>query len=93
MNRLWLGVPQEVRKPARDWAWSSLELFAVGESHRHSACGLSLSHTLPGGSGDPGTHFSHSYTMTDTLPSLTSQSLKFSFAQSDRSKVSEGRLG
>lgn len=93
MNGLQSGVPQEVRKPARDWAQSSLELLAIGESHRHSAHGLFLSHTLPGGSGDPGIHFSHSYTTTDTLPSLTSLSLEFSFAQSDRSKVSEGRLG
>lgn len=93
MNGLQSGVPQEVRKPARDWAQSSLELLAVGESRRHSAHGLFLSHTLPGVSGDPGIHFSHSYTTTDTLPSLTSLSLEFSFAQSDRSKVSEGRLG
>lgn len=91
MNELQSGVPQEVRKPARDWARSSLELLAVGESRRHSAHGLCLTLCLE--ARDPGIHFSHSYTTTDTLPSLTSLSLEFSFAQSDRSKVSEGRLG
>lgn len=53
MNGLQSGVPQEVRKPARDWAQSSLELLAIGESHRHSAHGLCLTLCLEA-QGTPG---------------------------------------